>query len=172
MHKSLFIVAITAILMACSADVTTDYSASTNYSQFTTYQFAPIPPDAVITLDAERVKDAISTALYSKGLKHVTENADLTVRYSIIEQTDYKSYGTGFGFGYGYGNIAAAYSTPVDYQEYRYGKLVVELISNTNNQVVWRAESQRKLSEKMSANARREFIDGQINQMFNQYPPP
>ncbi|MGF1723531.1 DUF4136 domain-containing protein [Photobacterium nomapromontoriensis] len=172
MHKSLFIIAFTGSLIACTSAVTTDYSDTANYSQYKTYQFATTPPDAVTTLDGERAKDALSTALYTKGLKPVTKDGDLTVRYSILEQTDYKSYGTGFGFGYGYGNTTAAYAMPVDYREYHYGKLVVELISNASNQVVWRAESQRKLTESMSANARREFIDSQINQMFSQYPPP
>ncbi|MGF1686786.1 DUF4136 domain-containing protein [Photobacterium japonica] len=165
------LIAVSSVLMACTSDVATDYNQAANYSLFKTYQFAPFKSDNVTTLDGGRVQDAIASELYQKGLTKVPSGADLTVRHAIIEQSDYKSYGTSFGFGYGYQNWGLAYSAPTDFKEYRYGKLVVELIDNANKQIVWRAISNKKLTESMSPTARRQFIDGQVHEMFKDYPP-
>ncbi|GHA34878.1 DUF4136 domain-containing protein [Photobacterium aphoticum] len=171
MRLPVVLIALSSVLAACSSDVATDYSQSTNYSAFKTYQFAPSQPHTATTLDAGRVEQAIASELYQKGLSEASAGADLTVRHSIIEQRDYRSYGTSFGFGYGYRSWGMAYSAPMDFEEYRYGKLVVELIDNANNQIVWRAISRKKLTESMSTNSRRQFIDGQIHEMFKEYPP-
>ncbi len=64
-----------------------------------------------------------------------------------------------------------AYSSPSRYREYKYGKLVVELIDNDNNKIVWRSISQRKLTETMTPKSREEFIDEQVFEMFKNYPP-
>lgn len=175
MRITLTVLALSSLLAACSADVSRDYNTAVNYSRYQTYTFSKEPQNDAISLDAARVQDAISTQLYSKGMKQVDSNADLTVRHAIVEQTDYRSYGTSLGFGYGYGlshsHLGVAYTTPTQIREYRYGKLVVELIDNKSNQVVWRATSQRKLTETMTPSSRRSFIDGQINEMFKGYPP-
>ncbi|UTV29976.1 DUF4136 domain-containing protein [Photobacterium atrarenae] len=161
---------LTLILAGCSAPVTTDYNTQINYDQFKTYQFAPGHSSYVISLDDSRVEEAISVQLHSKGLKQ-GDNADLTVKHYIRQQSDFQSYGTSVGFGYGYRHIGVAYSTPVRYREYTYGKLIVELIDNQSNQIVWRAVSQRKLTESMTPSSREAFIDEQVFEMFKNYPP-
>lgn len=158
-------------LISCSADVTTDYDTQVNYSQYKSYQFADRPGSTVIRLDSARVECAIKAELENKGLELLETNADLTVRHYIRQQSDFHSYGTSIGFGYRYRSIGVAYSTPSRYREYRYGKLIVELIENDSNQVVWRSISQRKLTETMTPKSREEFIDEQILEMFKNYPP-
>ncbi|MEJ2765923.1 DUF4136 domain-containing protein [Photobacterium sp. MCCC 1A19761] len=161
---------LTVVLTGCSAPVTTDYNAQINYTQFKTYQFAPGQSHSALSLDESRVEEAISVQLHSKGLKP-GENADLTVKHYIQQQSDFQSYGTSVGFGYGYRHVGVAYSTPVRYREYTYGKLIVELIDNQSNKVVWRAVSQRKLTESMTPSSREAFIDEQVFEMFKNYPP-
>ncbi|MGF1718262.1 DUF4136 domain-containing protein [Photobacterium chitinilyticum] len=160
-----------AALAGCSADVATDYDAQVNYYQFKTYQFASSPDNNIISLDSTRVESAITTQLDNKGLTSEVNTADLTVRHYIQQQSDFQSYGTSIGFGYGYRNVGVAYSSPSRYREYKYGKLVVELIDNDNNKIVWRSISQRKLTETMTPKSREEFIDEQVFEMFKNYPP-
>lgn len=157
--------------ISCSADVATDYSAKIDYSQFKTYQFADRPGNIVITLDSARVEDAIKGQLYMKGLTLQEKDADLTVKHYLRQQSDFHSYGTSIGFGYRYRSVGVAYSSPSRLREYRYGKLIVELIDNSSNQIVWRSISQRKLTETMNPGAREKFIDEQIIEMFKDYPP-
>jgi len=160
------------LLIGCSADVSTDYNRQINYSQFKTYQFAAPPSQTAVSLDATRVEEAITTQLANKGLQHASEtSADLTVKHYIENQSDFESYGTSVGFGYASRNVGIGFSSPTRYKEYKYGKLIVELIENTSNQVVWRSVSQRRLTETMTPSSRIEFIDKQISEMFKQYPP-
>ncbi|AJR05977.1 DUF4136 domain-containing protein [Photobacterium gaetbulicola] len=162
---------IVALISACTKDVVTDYSTAVDYSNYRTYEFAAFSTTQATTLDGKRVEEAIAIQLHTKGLTAVNENGDLLVRHSIIEQSDFKSYGTSVGLGYGRRNFGVAYSSPVHIQEYQYGKIVVELIDNQSNIVVWRSTSQRKLTENMTPSSRRTFINTQINEMFKEYPP-
>ncbi|WP_299013371.1 DUF4136 domain-containing protein [uncultured Photobacterium sp.] len=164
-------IVLSCTIAACSTDVVTDYNVQLNYSKFKTYQFAPRPANSVITLDSARVENAIASELGNKGLEQTESTADLTIRHYIQQQSDFRSYGTSIGFGYGYRNVGVAYSAPSQFREYQYGKLVVELIENNNNNVIWRAISQRKLTENMTPSSREEFIDEQIFKMFKNYPP-
>lgn len=164
-------VLISVAIVGCSADVATDYDTQVNYYQFKTYQFATSPANTVITLDSSRVENAITAQLDNKGLTAEPSAADLTVKHYIQQQSDFRSYGTSLGVGYRHRNVGVAYTTPSRYREYRYGKLVVELIDNDNNKIVWRSISQRKLTETMTSKSRDEFIDEQVFEMFKNYPP-
>ena len=160
------------LLIGCSADVSTDYNRLVNYSLFKTYQFATPPSQTAVSLDATRVEEAISTQLANKGLQYSPDtSADLTIKHYIQKQSDFESYGTTVGFGYASRNVGIGFSSPTHYKQYNYGKLIVELIENSSNQVVWRSVSQRKLTDTMTPSSRIEFIDKQISEMFKQYPP-
>ncbi|MDO6498027.1 DUF4136 domain-containing protein [Photobacterium sanguinicancri] len=167
-----FCCALLGSLIACTADVSTDYDKQTNYAQFKTYQFAVQPDDDSTSLDAVRVENAITRELQTHGLTLSKDKAaDVTIRHAIQSQSDYQSSGTSFGFGYGFNNVGIGVSTPTQYKEYKYGKLIVEMVATNNNQVVWRSVSQRKLKETMSPDDRETFIDEQIGKMFKNYPP-
>ncbi|MGR5062873.1 DUF4136 domain-containing protein [Photobacterium sp. DNB22_13_2] len=171
MVKHLIIIFFFCTSVGCTKDVVTDYNSAVNYNSYTTYEFAPFSTTQATTLDGSRIEDAITTQLYTKGLTNVNENGDLLVRHSIIEQSDFQTYGTTFGFGYRHRSAGIAYSTPTQIREYRYGKIVVELIDVKKNNVVWRSTSQRRLTETMTPSSRKTFIDTQINEMFKEYPP-
>lgn len=160
------------LLIGCSSDVSTDFKDDVNYSQFHTYEFAENVNKTATSLDAARVKDALNYQLTNKGLKlNADDKTDLTVKYYIQAESELQSYGTTVGFGYGFSNVGVGFSTPTRYKENRYGKLIVELIQNTSNQVIWRSISQRKLTDDMTPQSRITFIDEQINEMFKTYPP-
>ncbi|MGR5142674.1 DUF4136 domain-containing protein [Photobacterium sp. DNB23_23_1] len=171
MFKPLIIILFILVTIGCTKDVVTDYNAAVNYSNYKTYEFAPFSTTQATTLDGSRIEDAITTQLYTKGLTGVNENGDLLIRHSIVEQSDFQTYGTSFGFGYRHRSAGIAYSTPTQIREYRYGKIVVELIDTKTNSVVWRSASQRRLTETMTPSSRKTFIDTQINEMFKEYPP-
>ncbi|GAB6260761.1 DUF4136 domain-containing protein [Photobacterium sp. CCB-ST2H9] len=161
------------LLGGCSAKVATDYNASVDFSQYHTYQFAEVPQSSIVSLDKDRLEETIKRELRYKGLQPAEGEgkADLTVNPYIREMTDFDSYGTSVGFGVGYRYSSIAYSTPVRFREYTYGKLIVELIDNKTNKVIWRSISRRQLSESMTPSARQSFIQEQVGEMFAQYPP-
>jgi hypothetical protein len=80
------------------------------------------------------------------------------------------SSGSSFGIGYGWNNFRGGMSTPQNYHQQTYGQLVVELIDDKTNIVVWTANSSRKLTRSMSSKEREELIYEEIAEMFQQYP--
>ncbi len=160
------------LLVGCSSDVSTDFKENVNYSQFHTYEFAENANKTATSLDSARVKDALNYQLTNKGLElGADKKTDLTVKYYIQAESELQSYGTSVGFGYGASNVGVGFRSPTRYKETRYGKLIVELIQNTSNQVIWRSTSQRKLTDEMTPQSRITFIDEQISEMFKTYPP-
>ncbi|MBD8511469.1 DUF4136 domain-containing protein [Photobacterium sp. CAU 1568] len=170
----IFIPSVLILLSGCSAKVSTDYNANVDFSQYKTFQFAEPGKSSIVSLDKARLEDTIKRELRYKGLQPVLEaepKADITVHPYIREMTDFDSYGTSVGFGVGYGYSSIAYSAPVRFREYTYGKLIVELIDNKTNKVIWRSISRRQLTESMTPTARDNFIQEQVSEMFTQYPP-
>ena len=171
MARQLIILLFIFVNSGCAKDVVTDFNSAVDYNNYKTYEFATFSTTQATTLDGKRIEDAIATQLYTKGLTGVNNDADLLVRHSIVEQSDFQTYGTSFGFGYRHRSVGVAYSTPTQIREYRYGKIIVELIDTETNSVIWRSTSQRRLTETMTPSSRKSFIDNQINEMFKEYPP-
>ncbi|WEM45630.1 DUF4136 domain-containing protein (plasmid) [Photobacterium sp. DA100] len=158
-------------LSACTKEVITDFNSAVDYSSYKTYEFAKFATTQATTLDGKRIEDAIRTELYTKGITNVTEKGDLLVRHFIEEHSDFQTYGTSLGLGYHHRNVGIAYSTPTPIREYRYGKIVIELIDPKTNLVIWRSASQRRLTDAMTPSSRKIFIESQINEIFKEFPP-
>ncbi len=55
--------------------------------------------------------------------------------------------------------------------EIKEGKLVVEIVVPEDSRVIWRAVSQKRLTEQMKPEKRSELINELIQEMFDNYPP-
>ncbi|MGF1865844.1 DUF4136 domain-containing protein [Enterovibrio norvegicus] len=160
-------------LTGCASSVYTDYSSQFNFDAISSFDIIRQSSTSTISLDDNRIQKALSTELVATGLTPSTdpENADVTVQYAIVPKTENVAYGSSFSFGYGFRNVGVAASTPVRFEERSYGQLVVEMINTKTDEVVWKASSKRKLTESMTPESRRTFIQEQIVDMFEQYPP-
>lgn len=161
------------LLTGCASDVATDYNSSVNFAAFNTYQYqenAGVP----VSLDSARIKQAVDSELNVRGFSMVEQDADLVVRYAILEGTELRADGPSFGFGIGTGGYNSGYGvgvrTPTRVKEKKFGKLAVELVDPKTNDVVWRSVSQRQLTETMEPADRDIFVQEQVHKMFEEYP--
>jgi len=169
----LFLITLLSLsLSACAVKPSTDYRSTHNFTQYTSFAFAAPIKDVAESLDSARIKDAVSAELEKKGLiQEEFETAKLLVNYRVESETELKQSGSSVGVGFGRKRSSIAFSTPVQYYEREYGKLVIELIDSATQSVVWQSISQRQLQEKLSTDKRTEFIRSEIALMFNSYPP-
>ena len=159
------------VLLAATAafaqHVKTDYNRGTDFSEYKTYSWEKVQTQD--PLWADRIKEAVNSALAAKGLTPVASGGDIAV--VAIEMTKnqqtlntfYDGFGGGWRWGGGFGNA----TTTVD--NYKVGTLVVDLFDAKSKQVIWRGSSSDTLSDKSDKNIKN--LDKGVQKMFEHYPP-
>jgi len=159
-------------ISACAVKPATDYRSNQDFSQYTTFAFAALPEGTVESLDDSRIRDVVIMQLEQKGLRKTDiKDADLNVLFRIESESELESYGSTASFGISRNKSSIAMSTPVKYQENKYGKLVLELVDAKTQSIVWKSISQRRLQETIKVDKRTQFISTEITKMLSEYPP-
>ena len=161
------------LLTGCAARSVTDYDSAVVFGKYGSWAFAPVEQNAGFTsLDDRRVREAIERELDRKAMRKLeADEADLLVDWRIVEEERLEQSGVGLGFGFGTGHFGWAMAAPPPARQVTEGKLVIELVDNKTDQVVWRAASRRYLRESQSPETRSELIDEVVSEMFSKYPP-
>ncbi|MGF1768331.1 DUF4136 domain-containing protein [Enterovibrio makurazakiensis] len=158
-------------LVGCAKSVYTDYDQQYDYSDIQSYKIVSPAGSNPTSLDDGRMKQAVKEELTAMGLIETGSEPNVNVRYFIEPKTENVAYGSSVRFGYGSRRFGVGYETPTRYEERSYGQLVVEMVNTTSNQVIWRAVSKRKLTDRMTPASKNAFIQEQIKEMFEEFPP-
>ncbi|WP_413113323.1 DUF4136 domain-containing protein [Thaumasiovibrio sp. DFM-14] len=168
MLKHLLILGGLSLIIGCTSAPTTDFNPDSNFSALRSYQLEEQSDPT--SLDLQRMQQALTQQLAIKGFIRSDANADLKIRFGIKSITELQSYGSSFGIGYGSRNVGVGIRTPQQYREISYGKLIIEVINQKSNQVIWQAMSNKQLNQSLKGDERRQFIDAQVTQMMHLYP--
>ena len=166
---------LTLPLAACST-INTDFDKQTDFSKYKTYDFGSLKitneekHKMPISIDSIRIENAIIKEMDRTKIEFVEDDGDLYVRYQPEQGSEVVFSSSYFGIGYSRNNFHGMMATPQSYQKQTYGHLVVELIDDRTNIVVWTANSSRKLTHSMSSEEREELIYEEIAEIFQQYP--
>lgn len=155
-------------LTACSS-INTDTASQIDFEHYQTFEIAR-QDNPVSTIDDQRIEKSLIEQLTRKGLSRVEVGGDLYVQYRLVDKVDLVSSGSTVGFSYGRNNFHSAIAVPQRYRESEYTNLVIELVDNDENLIVWKASSDKKLTPTMDSNERDELISLEIKKMFEQYP--
>jgi hypothetical protein len=159
--------AITAV--ACSTlEVNTDYAPGTD---FTKYQTFTIKHGAASrnAIAVERFENSLANALKARGLRQVSDGADLNVfdHFVLGKETQLNTYGYG---GYGrWGGMGGMQTTSV--QQIPTGTVVVDLVDTKTNNMVWRGIAKDQLSTSATPEERQQKADQVAQKLFENYPP-
>ncbi|AMG29319.1 DUF4136 domain-containing protein [Grimontia hollisae] len=160
-----------AILSGCAQSVYTDFDQQFPYQDIETYNIAANVNTSPISLDGSRIERALQNEMRAKGLSETEESPDVSLRYFIEPKTESIAYGPTFSIGYGSRRFGTLYNTPIRIDQRDYGQLVVEMVDMISNHVVWRAVSNRKLTDSMTPASKNAFINQQVHAMFEHFPP-
>mgnify|MGYP000013955758 FL=1 len=170
--RFIFLLMAVLSLVGCAAPVVYDFDSSANFQKDQTIAFEDTSEDNTQSLDRTRIHEAITHQLTMNGYKVVDKNvASLIVRYQIEEEIRIQSSGVSYGVGMSRNRVGMSMQTPVNAREIKEGKLVVEIVETTDNRVIWRAVSQKRLTEQMKPEKRSELINELTQEMFENYPP-
>jgi len=152
--------------------VKTDYDRNANFSQYKTYTWEKVQTQD--QLWADRIKEAVNTALAGKGLTPVESGGDMAIvgiemtKNQQTLNTFYDGFGGGWGWrrGGGFGGFGDATTTA---ENYKVGTLVVDLFDAHTKTLLWRGSASDTLSDKSDKNIKN--LDKGVQKMFDHFPP-
>jgi hypothetical protein len=156
---------------ASAQQVKTDYDRSANFAQYKTYSWEHIKTKD--SLDVDRIKNAVNTALAAKGWNQVDSSADVSIvameitRNQQTLNTFYDGFGGGWGWRrFGGGGFGEATTTT---ETYKVGTVVVDLFDTKTKQLIWRGAASNTLSNNSGKNIKN--LDKGVDKMFKTFPP-
>jgi hypothetical protein len=147
--------------------VKTDYDRSADFNQYKTYSWENVQTQDPLWVD--RIKEAVNTALTSKGWTMVESGGDVSVLAMEMTQNHrtLNTYYDGFGGGWRWGGGMGTATTTVD--NYKVGTLVVDLFDAKTKKLLWRGSSSDTLSDKSDKNIKN--LEKGAEKMFEHFPP-
>ena len=166
------------------ADVKSDYQKDFDFRQLHTFAFkterASNDPLATNTIEAERIKNALTAQLSANGFAQSVDNPDFIVAfYSRTKQrTEVESspfgfgpgfgpgFGAGFGWGYGvpfHNRWRWGYGPDIWTTTYTQGCVMADIIDAKTQELVWRGVVQDTVNgigqtEKQANNAAKDLV--------------
>ena len=179
MKKTLLVIGFGALLVfsACSStSVRFDYERGVDFSKFKTFDFYEVPADVEVDrLVLKRIDRAITDQLTAKGLTQASNNPDLliAVHTAVQEKVDVTNWGYDYADYYWHGYWGPRYggggTTVTQYEE---GKLIIDIVDNAEDELIWRGESSRALPSNPTAETIDKMIDDIVARTLENYPPP
>jgi uncharacterized protein DUF4136 len=166
---------------AFAGNVRTDYDHTTNFSQYNSYSWGKVQTSNPFFVS--RIQQAVDKQLQAKGWTLMPTGGAVTVfatdniQNQEQVQTMYDNLGGGWGGGWGWGGwgwgggwgnpgFGTATTTTT---EQPVSSLVIDLFDGNSKKLVWRGLATEDLSSNADRNTR--MVDGDINNMFENFPP-
>jgi Domain of unknown function (DUF4136) len=177
MKRYMQAVLMTIVLMGSSmaafaGNVRTDYDHTANFSQYNTYSWGKVQTSNPFFVN--RIQEAVDKQLQAKGWQLMPTGGSVTVfaTDNIHDQqqvqTMYDNMGGGWGRGWGGPGFGTGIATTTT-TNHNIGNLVIDLFEGSSKKLLWRGLATENLSSNADKNTK--MVDGDINNMFKNFPP-
>jgi Domain of unknown function (DUF4136) len=150
-------------VVARADKVTSDYDHTVNFANYKTYMWIH-EPDSDEPFMKQRIADAVNTQLRVRGMRLVSEGADLAVGANLAteEKHTWETYYSGSDWGWGGGWATTEMRT------YEVGTLTVDLFDAESHKIIWQGVGVDKISSKPEKETKDYYK--QIGKMFKEFP--
>jgi hypothetical protein len=113
------------------------------------------------------IKAGVDQELQAKGYEKVDSDGDFSVGWHgvISDQTNYATYNDYYGYDQPTTTLARKESTIPQ------GSLIVDVVDNPSNELVWRSAAQAGLGKSGSPEERQTRINEACRELFSSFPP-
>ncbi|GLS83643.1 DUF4136 domain-containing protein [Paraferrimonas haliotis] len=184
--RKLVVAAFALVLAACSTVTTEfDYNPEVDFSQYKTYAWVDNSSEDeqadayhMEGLTDQRIRRAVDEQLSAKGFTKVAvEDADLMVNYltKLEKKVNVDTFHSNYGYHpfydpfWGYHGGPSRTETRV--REYQQGTLILDLIDNESDKLVWRGALADTVKQKSTPAERETAINEAVTKILQSYPP-
>lgn len=167
------------LVIGCvSYPVETDYDPAIDFGVLKTYRWLPVEKDKTgdprldSDLLAARVQRAVDAALATKGyskLESGSADFEITYHVGVERQVDVQTYIDSYPRGYRYRSFPAQAHTTV--REYEVGSLVLDVVSPSARQLIWRGSTQARITEDGTPEERDARARAAVDAILAKFPP-
>ncbi|MBR9728213.1 DUF4136 domain-containing protein [Shewanella intestini] len=181
MNKIIALIALASLSACSSMKTSSDFDPAVSFSQYKTYAWIEKKnQDSQYQLDGlmdQRVKTAVDNEMSNKGLtKTDAQRADLLVNYltKVDKKINVDTFNTHYGYnpnyyrGWGWGGSV---NTQTTVREYEVGTMIIDLVDNKTDKLVWRGTVADTVSDKNTPEERVEVINEAIKKVMLNFPP-
>jgi len=161
-----------AILISCSSvRVNYDYDKSTDFSNYSTYNYYPELNTGLGDLDTRRLLDVLDSVMQARGFL-LSEEPDFLIN---IQSTSYRASGgsaVGVGVGGTGGNVGGGVSIGLPINRGNLEReIVFDLIDSQKDMLFWQAVSSSAYSQNATPLNREKVLQQVVQKVFSKYPP-
>ena len=176
MVKFFLIVIVTfGFIIGCSSiSTTSDYETGVDFISYYTFNiYEGVIKDSElenVPLAKKRVLEAIRNEMQKKGLT-ITDSSNASLIIFAHGGTAEKMNVTDYGYGYGGWWGPSPYGRDIDVSYYTQASLIIDLVDNSKNELIWRGIGTAALQDRGTPEERQVFIDEAVSTILDQYPP-
>lgn len=169
--KFIKLIIVMMLLTSCGTMVNYDFEKSTDFSQYTTYNFFTDMDSGLSDLDNKRLLNAIDNKLQAMGLK---KSDDPSFRIDIQSEEYANPQNSNFGVGVGGTgrNAGGGVSIGIPIGQSRLGReLVIEFVDDSKNGLFWQAVTNTDINPNAKPQKREADFIALVEKVFSKYPP-
>ena len=172
---SFFTMIVLGFITGCSSvSVTNDYNPDSDFTVYNTFSiYSGVIKDSElekVPLAKKRVLEAITNEMQKKGLT-TADSSDASLIIFAHAGTTEKMNVTDYGYGYGGWWGPSPYGRDIDVSYYTQASLIIDLVDNSKNELIWRGIGTAALQDRGTPEERQAFIDEAVATILDQYPP-
>ena len=170
--KNLLYIVILCCLLSCNATrVNYDYDKTTDFSNYTTYNYFQEMESGLSQLDEKRLFNVLDSTLQAKGYLLSEEPEFLINIKSFVFQSN-SGNNVGVGLGGGGRNVGGGVSIgiPVGNSGVK-RQILFDFVDANKNALFWQADTESNFKENTSPLNREEQLKRVVAKAFSKYPP-
>ncbi|CCQ12245.1 hypothetical protein PALB_31460 [Pseudoalteromonas luteoviolacea B = ATCC 29581] len=177
--KHLFAFFMFAFLVGCAQTPDWDYDKTIQFNNYKTFSFAPNSElDAsneayqVNGLMEKRLRGAIETNLVKQGFNLAgTDSADVLVKYhvNVDKKIAQETLNTMYHAHWNYWGWGVQSQTTT--HEYEVGTVIIDVIDNKAQQLVWRGVKEGRLKKNQTPEQREKTVNETVQAILLNFPP-
>ncbi len=180
MKRVFFTVFMVLALAACQSTPMVDYDINAQFNQYKRFAFVPAAPESASSdgalhindLQKKRIDAAIVSVMKAKGMSQTTPaNADVIIKKTLVVETKERNSGVVFSYGHYWRPFGISFTQHHDVEQYKVGTLIIDVIDNKTNELVWRGAKESRLKARLTPQERTKRINDTVNFILSAYPP-
>jgi hypothetical protein len=155
---------------ACSAiyDVSYDFDAEMDLTDYGTYEWLPIPEalrtDSILV---KRVKSATDARLSEKGFRMTADNPDFLIAMHVGSEEKV----TQRDWGYTYSRHWRGGGGGRRYFRYQEGTLVLDFVDGKSRQLAWRGQAKGFVDKNSNPRKDEKLVNEAVRKILKHFPP-